>query len=201
MNTKRKEELEYELKTITSILIKARESFLIVQYLYKPEEDEKVSYVKGRTTFLGYSKFMYWQILIIELAKLFYFNAKNKADTGRRERFNLRHLIKKLNKRGQFSEANVSEFKINEWLTKLDNEDDNITNLLKQRDKLYAHEDGEKIENILSIENVNRILLIAIKIVKEINLSVFKRGINFSPIPSPSDSLKYIVEKLAKNKT
>jgi hypothetical protein len=54
---------------------------------------------------------------------------------------------------------------------------------------LYAHEDGEKIDNILSLKKIKEILSIAIEIVREINISVFSRGIDLSPIPSPSDSL------------
>lgn len=134
------------------------------------------------------------------MAKLLYFNKKNKDDSGRREKYTLRHFIKKLRKEGQYSEANIPESKITDWLLKLDTEDDNIINLLKQRDKLYAHEDGENIENILSLKLINEILTIAIDIVKEININVFERGIDFSPIPCPSDNLKFLVERLAECK-
>lgn len=86
MNENKKEELEHELSVITSILIKAQELFLIVEYLYGQEVDKDMSYIKKVNAFFGYSKFIYWQILIIELAKLFYFNQKDKEDTGKRER-------------------------------------------------------------------------------------------------------------------
>lgn len=112
----------------------------------------------------------------------------------------MRHFINKPKKDGQFSKANIKETKIIDWLSKLDNEDGNIHNLLKQRDKLYAHEDGEKIKNILSLNKINEILKIGKEIVREINIAAFERGIDFSPIPSPIGNLKYLIEKLAKCK-
>ena len=39
-------ELEHELSTITSILLKAQELFLIVQYLYSQQENEDLLYIK-----------------------------------------------------------------------------------------------------------------------------------------------------------
>lgn len=194
MNT----ELTRDTKRIVKLLVKAQEAFKIVEYLYKTESKD-ISFIKRSNFFLVYSRSIYWQTTVIELSKLFYFKDGKKSETEkteRRERYNLRLFIDRLKSNEFYGTNSISLEKMIRWIELLDEQDTNILNLLKQRDKVYAHEDedNEDIENEVSLADIKKILGVAYLILNEIHHNVFNQGISYEPTPSPLESLQHIVK-------
>jgi hypothetical protein len=201
MNEHRRVALEKETLTINRILVKAQEAYKIVELLTAQTNDsDDLCYVKGMYSFLAYSKQIYWQVTVTELCKLFI--GSSKEDTKKMARFNLRHYIQKFRNDGEFSQAKISQEILDDWNVKLDKEDSAINNLKIQRDKRYAHEDSnsEEIWNSVAMEKIQELLQIGYSILNEINISVFKRGIDYDPINSPVKNLQFILGKLEEDK-
>jgi hypothetical protein len=195
----KKEEFSQEILRINHIVLKAQEAVEIVAYLLEPETDHYRAYQKKMNMFFYYSIANYWQIAVMELVKLFYFKPGKKEETDNREKFNIRHLIKKIRRGGYFGDFAIADSTLDKWLEELDHNDELIKNLMEQRDKLYAHEDrnNQTVVNKASFAEVRNLLAIAIKLIKAINLATYQQGISFDLINSPAHNLKFLVEMLA----
>lgn len=201
MKADKLEELKIELTVITTILTRATDAFLIVEYLNKPEKDEKLFAQKKINFFFTYSQSIYWQTLIIELTKLLYFNERDKAKTSNREKFNILHFLKKLKKDGHFGSTKIPAVKIEQWSENLNKKESTILNIIMQRDKLYAHQDNQKVQNSASLKDIYELLNILQEIIREINHILLERGIDFNPVPSPVENLRDIIIKLVHPKS
>jgi hypothetical protein len=191
MNKTKKLEFENEFSRIINIIYKAQEAFWILKYLCEKEEDGYLSYEKNMNSFFAYSRSIYWQVTVMEISKLF-------VD---RDRFNLNKFLSKLKPNAHYSKINILEAKVQDWEFRINNHKEKIGNLKLQRDKVYAHDDLEnKIENIVSLEDVQSLLEIAKDIATEVYYVYFSMGISFDMINSPAKNLKYNIERLAEAK-
>ena len=195
----KKEELRQEILRINYIVLKAKEAVEIVAYLLEPETDHYRTYQKKMNMFFHYSIANYWQIAVMELVKLFYFKPGKKDETDNREKFNIRHFIKKIRRDGYFGGFAIADSTLDEWLEELDSHDEVIKNLMEQRDKLYAHEDrnNQDVANKTSFAEARNLLAIAIKLIKAINTATYQQGVSFDLINSPVHNLKFVIETLA----
>ncbi|MBL0281924.1 MAG: hypothetical protein IPQ11_16520 [Bacteroidetes bacterium] len=143
---------------------------------------------------------IYWQVMVMELSKLFKYNTSKPDKINSNDRFNLRLFINKFKPKGEFHHFKISNIKLKEWIHKLDHNEEIIKNILTQRNKLYAHEEETLIKNIVPLHQIKPLMLIVYDILKEIHHTIFERGIDFTPINSPVINLKVIVNNLAKYK-
>ncbi len=189
MKQQRVEHLNRRINTMMKIIMKAQEAFLIVEYLLKPDDDDEKSYEKTLNTFIHYSRIAYWQLTIIELAKLY-------LD---REKFSISSLLNSLKKDGEFSELKIPSDQIVGWETKIASEKTFIENLKQQRDKTYAHEHGsEDIDNIIPMNKIKELFEITYEIMHTLGKHLGNPHHMFQVINSPADSLKNMIERLAK---
>ena len=86
----KKVEIKNDIWNIWQILITAKDSFQYSFYLHKPDTEEEQDYLNHSPDFI-FIRHILWRMCIIELSKLF----SNSKD---RDRFNIFHFIKKLNK-------------------------------------------------------------------------------------------------------
>ncbi len=191
MNTIRKTELEKEIQIITNITLEAQESVLIVEYLLK-DEDKDFVYEKKISSFLYFCTFTFWQKTVLELCKIY----------QEREKFNLLKLIRKLKKDGEYSQAKIDESVLSDWINKIELSESKIQNLKLQRDKSYAHEDGQRQEigNIVSIEEIKKLIDLAFNIINSVRKALNIPHLQKQLLNSPASNLKYIVERLVKEK-
>lgn len=163
-----KGEIKQEIWGIWEILILARECFEYSNYLYNPDTKEESEYLSFSQDF-DFIRHILWRMTIIELSKLF-------SSSAKRDRFNLKHFISKLKKAGHFSKAEINEVTINKWETELSKNEKTVKNILTLRDKIYAHSDLKKDDfNTIQItfQEIEKLILIAENVVKEIYLTVF----------------------------
>ena len=173
----RKKEVEKEIETIHLILVFARECFQYCYYFFNPNTVEEEDYLKRSDDF-DFLKHVLWRMTIIELSKLFC----NSAD---RDKFNLYHFTNKFRKDGHYSEFSISEEKLKEWENKLEIARLSIENLLKIRDKVYAHTDKIKIDvNTwgLTTKEVEKLIDIAEDVIKEIYLTVIGADVSMDTV-------------------
>ena len=101
------EKLKAEINELNNILFIAVESFKIVEYLSKMEDDLDKSYIKNKNGFFRYVLITNWRITVIELCKL--------LSGGKNEANDLRRFINKLRPEGEFGHAGISSAKIKEF--------------------------------------------------------------------------------------
>ena len=138
MKEKKKAELKKETWELAQILFLAQESLKIVEYLVKDEEDENTVYSKKMNAFFVYSTSIYWRVIVIELSKLFSDNDK--------EHYNIHKFISKLKPDGYYGDASISPSAIEIWEKALVDNKDATSNLILQRNKVYAHTDKNSKE-------------------------------------------------------
>lgn len=192
MTDEQKQELKQEIEVINEILTYARESFKIAEYLFTPDEDGEKNYSKRMLVFFYYDARIHWRTCVIELSKLF---SGKKGDI-----YNLEKFIRKLSRDGVFAYANIPQSQLDQWMLLINNERAVITNLLEQRDKLYAHtdRDSKEVVNTLSLNKTKELIAIAHKIIREIydgvyNLSIMENSL----ITAPSQGVEYVVNCVA----
>lgn len=189
-----KEELEQEVRDINNIIFMAVESFKIVEYLAKKDEDPDKSSIKSRNNFFTYTMITNWRITVIELSKLLS-GAKNEA-------YDLRRFINKLQPGGVFDKAGIDQESIKTWKHQLSKEAVAIDNIVKQRNKLYADTDRDAaaIKNEVSVGKAKELITVIQTVIKEIYITVFKSGFSFDAFNSPVNNLSWIIDALAKQK-
>jgi ATP-dependent helicase YprA (DUF1998 family) len=193
MNSEKKKQLEREIQIITKITLEAQESFLIVTYLEKPENDGDINYEKKMNSFFYFSKFTFWQKTVLELSKIYII----------REKFSLIKLISKLKKDGEYSQILISETDIENWSNKINENKLAIENLKLQRDKVYAHEDGktEEIGNVVSSSEIRELTKLSFTIINSIRKSLELSYLQPDLMNSPATNLDYCINRLVKEKT
>jgi hypothetical protein len=189
-----KELLEQEVREMNNIIFTAVESFKIVEFLATNEEDEDKAYVKNRNNFFTYTMITNWRTTIIELSKL--------LSGGRNEDYDLRKFLNKLSTHGEFAEAGISAVKIKAWKDQLTEEKAAIDNIVKLRNKLYAHTDRDAatVKNIVTVGKAKELIMVAQSVIKEIYMTVFQSGFSFDAFNSPVNNLSYIVDMLTQQR-
>jgi len=163
----RENDLKIEIKNVWDIFINANECFHYSNYLHNPETQDELDYLNSSRD-LQYIRHIMFRMLIIELSKLF---SDKKGD-----RFNIQHLINKLNKNGNFGNMGISDDVLKRWDAEIDNNRETIETILTLRDKVYAHTDSDKKKYIsidLSFNEIEPLLNIVEEIIRRIYSSVF----------------------------
>ncbi|WPV65407.1 hypothetical protein [Chitinophaga sp. LS1] len=194
MKGKKQQELKNEIWQICEILLLAKSSFNITKYLLHPNSLKHTEYINS-SAYFKYSIIINWRTTVIELSKLF-------ADNKDRDRFNLKHFIKKLKKDGHFGDIKIPDTIIADWEAILDKEVNAINNLILQRDKIYAHTDPahKSVTNTVHIRKTDELIGVVEKVIKHIYLTVFDTGISFEPVGDPIQNLNYLLDILVNER-
>lgn len=195
MKEEKKAELKKETWELAEILFLAQESLKIVEYLIKDEADDDKVYSKRMNTFFVYSRSIYWRVIVIELSKLL----TEKSS----EQYNIYKFISKLKQHGHYGDALISVSEIEVWEKILADNKDSISNLILQRNKVYAHTDrnSKEIPNTVTITKTKELIEIIQKIIREVYFTVFESSFMIdSPVNAPVDNLKWVIGALAKEK-
>lgn len=192
--TKKKTELEENLSKIWDILIYAKDCYQYSFYLYKPETNEESVYLENSQDFKFICHIM-WRMAIIEIAKLF-------SNSDKRDRYNLMHFISKLKNAGHFGNIGIDFKKIENWEEIIILNENLIEEILRLRDKVYAHKDPNMEECIIkeiSFEKIEILLNLVEDIIREIFITVFDSMVDFDS-PNLSTSRINIIKILAVEK-
>ncbi len=179
----KKEQLKSDLEKITKSILTFLQSFEFCYYLNYPKSDNHLDekHLKYITNsgFFSFSRYALWRVTILELHKL-------TNDNKETDKYNLHHLLKKLNKGGIYQSLKIGESKINEWETELDKQKESINQVGKLRFKLYAHTDGNYknvIDNSeLTLKATEELINVIVKIIFEIYLIVFDTHFDLKPM-------------------
>tara|TARA_R110002020_G_scaffold179235_2_gene372378 strand:+ start:1395 stop:2015 length:621 start_codon:yes stop_codon:yes gene_type:complete len=179
----KKEDVKDIIWEIWEISINAKRFLKYSFYLHKPDTKEELEYLRTSRDFQFIAQAL-WQNAVIELSKLFS-NSKN------RDKFNIFHFIKKLEKNGHFSGFEISQNKINNWYTNIEESRETINLIIKLRDKVYAHTDGyleKKGLDTPTFEQTLKLIDIVESVIEEIHSSIFdtqammnSRHLEFNP--------------------
>lgn len=164
----KKEEIKENIWEIWKISINAKRFLKYTYYLHKPDTDEEQEYLKTSRDFQFIAHAL-WRIAVIELSKLF--NASKNRD-----KFNIFHFIKKLEKNGHFRDFKITQAKIDDWYMQIEENRKTIDLITNLRDKVYAHTDGPAEKNGLytpTFEQTEKLIAIIESVIKEIYSSIF----------------------------
>ncbi len=202
MNQLETANLREDIHRMIQIVLKAQESYRIVYYLMQRDDDFYIQNIKRKNHFLKSVKHTYWQVTVIELTKLFYFNHKDDTQTKNREHFNLRDFLKKLGTENVYSWVNISPFILNRWQQEIKKCNKTVLNLITLRDKLYAHDDrnNKDVINQTTLKHLMPLFSIAIEILSVASINGLNEGNSFEVIGSPVKELEKMVVQIAKVK-
>ncbi|TDN80383.1 hypothetical protein DET49_13224 [Salegentibacter sp. 24] len=163
-----KEEINNNIWEIWKISLNAKRFLKYSFYLHKPDTNEEFEYLKKSRDFKFIADAL-WRNCVIELSKLFY-------DSKKRDKFNIFHFIKKLEKDVHFRNFKISKTKIDFWYNQIEENRKTIDLITELRDKVYAHTDGP-IERIgldtPTFEQTEKLIDIIESVITEIYSSVF----------------------------
>lgn len=192
--------LREDISRMIQIVLKAQESYRIVDYLMQKDSDFYAQHIKRKNHFFNDVKHTYWRITVIELTKLFYFNQNDVTQTKNREHFNLRHLLKNLSPENPYHWVKIDPLVLARWHKEIKKCDKTVLNLMMLRDKLYAHDDRNRKEviNQTTLRHLLPLLSVAIEILSVVSLKGLNEGNSFEVIVSPVKALEKIVDRMAK---
>ncbi|GBF19535.1 MULTISPECIES: AbiU2 domain-containing protein [Arenibacter] len=164
----KKEEIKDIIWEIWKISINAKRFLKYSFYLHKPDTKEEFEYLRMSRDFQFIAHAL-WRNAVIELSKLF-------NDSKNRDKFNIFHFIKKLDKNGYFRSFEISQTKIDSWYKQIEESRETIDLITGLRDKVYAHTDGLIDKNGLdtpTFEQTEKLIDIVESVIKEIYSSIF----------------------------
>lgn len=164
----KKEEIKDIICEIWKISINAKRFLKYSYYLHKPDTEEELEYLKTSRDFQFIAHAL-WRNAVIELSKLF--NASKNRD-----KFNIFHFIKKLEKNGHFRDFKIAQTKIDDWYKQIEENRKTIDLITGLRDKVYAHTDSPTEKSGLdtpTFEQTEKLIVIIESVIKEIYSSIF----------------------------
>lgn len=164
----KKEEIKGNIWEIWKISINAKRFLKYSFYLHKPDTEEELEYLRTSRDFQFIAHAL-WRNAVIELSKLF-------NDSKNRDKFNIFHFIKKLEKNGHFRGFEIAQTKIDNWYKQIEESRETIDLITELRDKVYAHTDGSieiKGLDAPTFEQTEKLIDIIESVIKEIYSSVF----------------------------
>lgn len=190
--------LKSDLESINKFIITILQSFEYAHYLHYPEHnysyDKPKSKLISASGFLSFTEYAMWRILIVEIHKL--------VKDSQSEKFNFFLLLRKLERSGDYRSVGIEHAKVIEWKLALLNELPSIAKVETLRSKLYAHTDRDYKDVIknsdLTYEEINKLILVIVKIVSEIHSIVYEMQCIYIPI-HPIGELKNKLEVLVQN--
>ena len=190
----KKAEIKDNIWEIWKIAINAKRFLKNSFYLHKPDSKEELEYLKNSRDFhfIGHSL---WRLAVIELSKLF-----NNSKT--RDKFNISHFIKKLEKDGYYGVLGIDQSKIDYWRNQITNNHSVIEMIIDLRDKIYAHTDGPEAKSKLdtpTFEQTENLIHIIENVIQEIYSNIFD---SYANVESPDIDLNPsgIIKILAADK-
>jgi len=166
-------EIEQEITLITEIYFSAKENFNYSYYFNHPSSTEELAFV-NKDSHIKYIRHSLWRIAIIELAKLF--STRNSTD-----KLNLLHFLSKFKSDAHYGNLEIDQLKLAEWETVIYSAQKVIDNILKLRDKIYAHTVREK-EHLNEIEfyfkDLHDLFDLIKNIIVEVNLVALKKDVD-----------------------
>lgn len=188
--SRKKDSLKKELDQISEIILFAKESIEIVDFLSTKSSDSHETDEKIINEYFFYSKVTAWRIFCIELCKLFV-NQDN-------EKFNFHKLLNKLQPGGIYNSLMANSDIVQNWTDKLNSLSDQFNQLKLQRDKVYAHTDKDSFlhKNKITISDAKSLLSLAIEITSTLYERIDNAHFHFALTNSPSVNLKEIVKRL-----
>jgi hypothetical protein len=195
----KKEQLKEDLNKITKSIITLLQSFEFCYYLNYPKTenqlDEKHLKYITNSGFFSFSRYALWRVTILELHKL-------TNDNKETDKYNLHHLLRKLQKGGIYQSLKIDESKIIEWETELKKQKESINQVSSLRFKLYAHTDNNYKNVIndceLTLKATEELIKGVVKIIFEIYLIVFDTHFKLKSIHEKKTVRKIIDDILIK---
>jgi hypothetical protein len=180
------------LYTMQRILIHAEESFKIVEFLENDKGDNStIILLKNINPFFYFVRVNFLRTTVVELYKLF----------KESEEYSFFKLLEKFDKKKEFESFSekIDKISIEKELNVIREE---IKNIIKHRQKFYAHLDKfkNKQNSFFIMEDTRDVLETGKKIYNLLSKNLMGETHNFDfPIGNPLDSLKACMEKLALN--
>lgn len=185
----KKIELNEELDKILGIFFLCKESYLIVRELYKTSDTSNYLIdIKYKGSFFNLTKVNYWRIVVLQLYKLY----------TEKERFNIIKLLSKFEKSNYFGSLNIDQNFIKSELSKIYEKQKSIDAIKIQRDKIFAHEDGNTniIIDEITLDQAKELIDLCQSILSEIFNVVFSASYDFEMTNSAILDLKKILISL-----
>jgi hypothetical protein len=153
---------------IWQIFIVCNECYDYAHYFHEPNTTKEIIYIERSKDFRFFRQIL-WQMTIIELSKLF-------CSSSQRDRYNLFHLINRLEKNAYYGKLSFDTQTLSKWKIILNKNQGLIENILILRDKFYAHSDpqNEKYSGrIITFKEIKGLLLFVEEVIKEIYHQIF----------------------------
>jgi hypothetical protein len=163
---KKLQQLDKKLKLITEIFLDTRECYNYCRYFYTPQNDEELNLL-NYDIHLQFIRHALWRQTVIEISKLICDKENDK--------FNINSFIRSLKPNGHYSFLKVPESKIKDWELSIINNIGVINNILKLRNKIFAHTDPNKEDYqkiVVTFSSIEKILKILTDILKEVYLAI-----------------------------
>lgn len=183
-----KEGLKKELSIIKNITILINKSFKYYKYLHKNRQTE----VFLTNELFSIAKFTLWEVIVIELCKLFIQNKEN-------HKHNLFRLLTRMETNFNQLEyrTEINEAWIQQWKSRFLNIDESKLTFLKTlRDKLYAHTDDPFAEYLtnssVNLTDIDFIISYSKELLVEIESKIYK---THYMIEIPLDSIEPTIIK------
>ncbi|WP_339841138.1 hypothetical protein [uncultured Maribacter sp.] len=198
----KKEQLKKDLDKITKSIVTFLQSFEFCYYLNYPKSDnildEKHLKYISNSGFFSFSRYALWRLTIIELHKL-------TNDNKETDKYNLHHLLRKIEKGGIYQSLNIDELKISEWKNELKKQNKSIEQVSSLRFKLYAHTD-HNYKNVinnseLTLKETEELINVVVKVIFEIYSIVFDTHFEFKPIHEKKTLRRIIDDILTKRES
>jgi hypothetical protein len=198
----KKQQLKKDLDKITKSIVTFLQSFEFCYYLNYPKSDNVLNekHIKYITNsgFFSFSRYALWRLTIIELHKL-------TNDNKETDKYNLHHLLRKLEKGGIYQSLNIVESKISEWKTELKKQNHSIEQVSSLRFKLYAHTD-HNYKNViknseLTLKETEELINVVVKVIFEIYSIVFDTHFEFKPIHEKKTLRRIVDDILTKRES
>ncbi|MEN5086112.1 hypothetical protein ABE426_06550 [Sphingobacterium faecium] len=187
----KKANLKLEVKAISGILLQAKESLKIVEYLVKGNLELDV-YNRGGNDFWRFTTEIYSDHVLLKLNILF----------TPKEHFSIAGLVKNLKTDGLFSGL-IDISIIEQWEQQITKLRSTFKKIKIHRNKRIAHQD-RKISKIAKVSfsfiELNTIVLLVQDVVQNIYSEVFESSYRFETIGSPVESLEVIMNVLDKER-
>lgn len=131
LSKERYTELRESASECLKIFIVAKESYQYCHYLHFPSSEQEVEYL-NKSRHFSYFRHILWRNTVIEICKLL-----SKGD-----KYSIIRLINKLKSNGEYSQAEFSTTKVEEWEVFLNANEADLAQLRAMRDSIYSHTDS-----------------------------------------------------------
>lgn len=181
-------EFKHDVERITQILLFCDTSYNVLRELYRTKDNSEYQInLKYKNSFFLLTKINYWRVIILQLSKLY-----------GNERFSIVKLLEKSKKGNFYKSIDLNQEMIHKHLQLIDEKEDLLKEVKKQRDKIFAHEDADSIniQNEISLDEAEMLIKLCQDILSEIYSSKYKTHYMFNGHKSALKNLQIILKSL-----